>query len=174
MNEIFRTRDVVCHFKGDAYPVAVDPAMIATGWTGGQGVMWCDSPLDEFRVTYSDGIYGGFLLWGSDESGDMMTGSTGNQLVYGYAILCTGGWIASFNTYERYTWDSRHGIGPPNVPIVYTVGERMVFSNRGWFTNEDEFTKTADPRGANNYYVAYVVQVPRALNDWRIVLQTAI
>jgi hypothetical protein len=174
MAEIFRTRDCVVHFKGDTYPVAVHPDLITAGWPGGQGVMWCDSPLDEFRVKQSDGVYGGFLLWGSEESGDQLTGSSGNQLVYGYAILCTGGWLVSFNTYERYTWDSRNGIGLPNVPIVYTVGERLVYSNRGWFTNEDEFTKVADPRAPNHYYVAYVVQVPRAGNDWRLVLQTAI
>jgi hypothetical protein len=178
MNEIFRTRDCTVHFKGDAYPVAVDPALIAAGWPGGQGVMWDDSPLDEFRVKQSDGIYGGFLLWGSEETSDQLTASSGNQLAYGYAILCSGGWIASFNTYERYTWDSRHGIGPPNVPLVYNVGERLVFSNRGWFTNEtgpnSEWTKTLDPRGDNVFYVAYVIQEPRADNEWRLVLQTAI
>ena len=174
MAEIFRTRDVTVHFKGDAYPVAVHPDMIAQGWRGGQGVQWVDSPLDEFRVNYSDGIYGGFLLWGSDEMADRFLGMSGNQLVYGYAILCAGGWLASFDTYERYTWDSRHGIGPANVPIVYTVGERLVFSNRGWFTNEDEWAKIADPRGNNTYYVAYVVQVPRPENEYRLVLQTSI
>lgn len=174
MAEIFRTRDCTVHFKGDAYPVAVHPDMIAAGWPGGQGVMWDDSPLDEFRVAYSNGVYGGFLLWGSDETADRFTGFTENQLVYGYAILCTGGWIVSFDTYERYTWDSRNGIGAPNVAIVYTVGERLVFSNRGWWTNEDEWAKTADPRGANTYYVAYVIQAPRPENSNRLVLQTSI
>ena len=174
MTEILRTRDCTVHFKGDAYPVAVSQSMISTGWPGGQGVQWCDSPLDEFRVTYSDGVYGGFLLWGSDETSDQLTGTSGNQLAYGYAILCAGGWLASFDTYERYTWDSRHGIGPANVPIVYTVGERLVFSNRGYWTNEDEWTKVLDPRGSNTFYVAYVVQAPRITNNWRLVLQTAI
>lgn len=174
MSEIFRTRDVVVHWKGDSYPVAVHPDMLTLGWPGGQGVKWVDSPLDEFRVDYSDGIYGGFLLWGSEENADRFTGMSANQLVYGYAILCAGGWVASFDTYERYTWDSRHGIGPPNVPISYTVGERLVFSNRGWFTNEDEWTKTGDPRAPNHYYVAYVVQIPRANNSYRLVLQTSI
>ena len=174
MAEIFRTRDVTVHFKGDTYPVAVDPAMIATGWPGGQGVQWCDSPLDEFRVNYSDGIYGGFLLWGSEETSDQLTGSSGNQLVYGYAIFCAGGWIASFATYEKYTWDSRHGIGPANVLNEYVVGERLVFSNRGYFTREDEWTKIGDPRAPNHFYVAYVIQAPRPENEGRLVLQTSI
>lgn len=174
MSEIFRTRDATVHFKGDAYPVAVHPDMMNLGWPGGQGVQWCDSPLDEFRVTFSDGIYGGFLLWGSDETADQLTGNTGNQLTYGYAIFCAGGWLVSFDTYERYTWDSRHGIGPANVPIVYTVGQRLVFSNRGWWTNENEWAKVADPRGDNFYYVAYVVQEPNLTNNYRLVLQTSI
>lgn len=174
MAEILRTRDCTVHFRGDSYPVAVHPYMIATGWPGFQWVQWCDSPLDEFRVTHSDGVYGGFLVWGSDESCDSLTASSGNQLVYGYAILCTGGWILSTSTYEKYTWDSRHGIGPANVPIVYTVGGRLVVSNRGFVTPENEWAKVADPRGDNTFYIAYVIQVPRADNNWRLVLQTAI
>ena len=174
MAEIFRTRDCIVHFKGDTYPVAVDPAMIAAGWRGGQAVMWTDSPLDEFRVTFSNGLYGGFLLWGSDESSDQLTASSGNQLVYGYAILCAGGWVASFANYEKYTWDSRHGIGPPNVPIVYHVGERLVFSNRGLYTNENEWAKVHDPRGDNTYYSGYLIQVPRAENDYYLVVQCSI
>lgn len=174
MTALFRTRDVEVHFKGDSYPVAIHPDLLASGWAGGQGVMWCDSPLYEFRVQASDGIYGGFLLWGSDEISDRLLGQSTSQLAYGYGIFCAGGWLASFATYEKYTWNSRHGIGPPNVLINYTVGERVRFSNRGWWTNEDEFTKVGDPRAPNNYFVGYVVQKPRADNDYRLVLQTSI
>lgn len=172
MSELFRTRDCVVHFKGDSYPVAVTPAMITTGWAGGQGVMWADAPDDDFMVTFSDGIYGGFLLWGSDETADQWTGITGSQLKYGYATFCAGGWLLSTLTYEQYTWASRQ-VGPL-VPIIYTPGERLLFSVRGWFTNEDEWTLTVDPRAPNIYYNAYVVQAPRAGNDNYLVLLTSI
>jgi len=96
------------------------------------------------------------------------------QLAYGYGILCVGGWLLSTSTYEKYTWDSRHGLGPANVEIPYAVGQRLVFSNRGWFTIEDEWTKVLDPRGANTFFVANVVQVPRPENGHYLVVQTSI
>lgn len=123
-------------------------------------------------VTYSDGIYGGFLLWGSDEVADKFTGMTGNQVSEGYGIFCAGGWLLSTITYERYTWASRQ-LGPL-VPITYTVGERLRWSNRGWWTNEDEWTPSGDPRAPNNYFTAYVVQVPRPENNQYLVVQTSI
>ena len=122
MPEIIRTRDCVVHFKGDAYPVALSPDLIAGGWPGGQAVQWTDATEDEFMVTYSDGLYGGFLLWGSDEIADRWTGLTGNQVQNGYGVFCAGGWLLSTSTYERYTWASRQV--PPLVPIIYHVGER--------------------------------------------------
>jgi len=134
--------------------------------------MWTDSPEDEFAVTYSDGIYGGFLLWGSNETADQYLGMSGNQIKEGYGIFCAGGWLLSTTTYEKYTWLSRQG--GPLVPLVYSVGERLRWSNRGWWTKEDEWTLTADPRGANNFFTAYVVQVPRAENNYYMVLQTSI
>jgi hypothetical protein len=173
MSEIIRTRNVSVLFKGDAYSVALSPAMLSGGWAGGQGVMWDDSPLDEFRVTYSDGFYGGFLLWGSNEPSDQWTALTGGQLQSGHAVVGAGGWLISTDTYEKYSYVSRHG-GGPLAALDYVVGERLVFSLRGLFTREDEFSITGDPRGSNTYYVAYVIQKPRASNNWNLVLQTAI
>ena len=173
MTEILRTRDLVVLFKGDSYPVMIDDTMKANGWAGGQGVQWTDAPIDEFMVTYSGGIYGGFLLWGSNESSDQFTAITGQQVAYGYAILCAGGWLISTSIYERYTYASRHGLGPL-VPNIYTVGERLVFSNRGLFTREDEWTASLDPRKPNTYYIANVVEVPSADNNWFITVQTSI
>lgn len=172
MPEIIRTRDCVVHFKGDSYPVALAPEMLSAGWPGCQGVMWTDSPEDEFMVTYSDGLYGGFLLWGSDETADLLTGQTGNQVEYGYGIFCAGGWLLSTTTYEKYTYASR--LAPPLVEITYTVGERLRWSLGGWFTTEDEFSLSGDPRAPNNFFIAYVVQVPRAANNNYLVVQTSI
>lgn len=173
MPEIFRTRDVVVLFKGDAYTVMVDPFMRQQGWAGGQGVKWFDSPRDEFMVTYSDGLYGGFLLWGSDEPADKFTAMTGQQPTYGYAVVCAGGWLISTSTYEHYTYASRIA-GPPYVPITYTVGERLLFSLRGLFTNEDEWTASLDPRMPNGYYLGNVVQAPSAANNNYLMVQTSI
>lgn len=173
MQPIIRTRDCVVLVKGDAYTVAVDAAMLAGGWQGGQGVCWVDSPRDEFLVSHSDGTYGGFVLWGSDESSDQWTAMTGEFVKYGYAVLCAGGWIISTTSYEKYTWASRQGPGPL-VPIHYKVGERVLFSLRGYWTNEDEWTLSGDPRAPNGFYVANVVQNPQPYNNQYILLQTAI
>jgi len=172
MPEIIRTRDCVVHSKGDAYAVAVSDAMITGGWPGGQGVAWADSTADEFMVTYSDGLYGGFLLWGSDEDSDQLTAMTGNQLTYRFSVLCAGGWLLSTTTYERYTYASR--MAPPLVPIVYVPGNRLRFSLRGYWTTEDEWTASGDPRAPNPYLIGCIVEAPSANNDWYLVIQTSI
>lgn len=173
MTEIFRTRDCVVLFKGDAYSVSLSPSLISQGWSGGQGVMWDDSPLDEFRVTISDGLYGGFLLWGSDESSDQYIAYLRNQLVYGHAVICLGGWLITTSTYERYTYASRIG-GGPLVPIVYTEGTRLRFSLRGRWTVEDEWLLSGDPRGSNQFFVGSVTQAPSVDNNYYLGLQTSI
>ena len=144
---------------------------LVSGWVGGTGAMWFDAPTDEFCVTQSDGHYGGFLLWGSDESSDKWTAMTGQQLKYGYAILCAGGWLISTATYEKYTYASRQGPGPL-VPNTYVVGQRVVFSLRGLFTPENE--QAVGAGWSNTMYVAYIVQPPRAANNFNLVLQTSI
>ena len=172
MPEISRTRDCIAHFKGDAYPVKISDAMVSDGWSGGQGVQWADSTRDEFIVTFSEGLYGGFLLWGSNEASDQYTALINNQTTYRFATLCTGGWLISTTTYEQYTYASRQ-MGPL-VEITYTAGERLRFSLRGWWTNEDEWTASGDPRAPNEYYVGSVIQIPREENNYYLVIQTTI
>lgn len=167
-----RERDCYVLFKGDAYPVAVSQAMQVNGWQGGQGVQWSDSTRDEFQVTYSDGLYGGFLLWGSNESSDQYVSFTGVQPLYGFGVFCAGGWLIATRTVELYTWASRQT--PPLVPLSYVVGERIRFSLRGWWTKEDEWAASGDPRGSNGYFIGSVVQAPSAENDYYITLQTSI
>jgi hypothetical protein len=173
MTEILRTRDVVAIYKGDAYAVMIDPAMRQQGWAGGQGVMWANCPNDDLMVGFSDGVYGGFMLWGSNESSDQYTAMTGQFIAYGYTVLAAGGWLISTATYEKYTYASRMG-GGPLVPITYTVGERLVFSNRGLFTNQDEWSLSGDPRAPNMYYIANVIAAPSLESNWHITLQTSI
>jgi len=168
------TRDVVVLFKGDSYPVAVDPVMQAGGWIGGQGVRWVDSPKDEFLVSYSTGLYGGFMLWGSNESSDQFIAYTEQQIKYGYGTFCAGGWLIQTRAFERYTYASR--LIPPLVPITYVVGERLVFSLRGLWTNQDEWTLSGDPRAPNGYFCASVADIPRpnARGEFFMTLQTSI
>jgi len=170
-----RDRDCFVLFKGDAYPVSVSQNMLNSGWQGGQGVRWVDSSKEEFLVDYSDGIYGGFLLWGSNETADALTSMYGWQLTYNTAIFCAGGWLIATRTVELYTYASRHSAGPL-VPITYRVGERVLFSSRGFWTNESEWEQQVppDPRGVNGFYIGSVVQAPSADNGYFIVLQTSI
>ena len=173
MPEIFRTRDCVVFFKGDSYTVPVSDNMRQRGWTGGQGVRWVDSDKDEFLVDYSDGLYGGFLLWGSDEVSDRLTSMTLSQPEYGYGVFCAGGWLISTISYEHYTYASRTG-GGALVPIVYTPGVRLRFSLRGLWTPEDEWALSGDPRGSNQFYIANITQAPSEANNHFLTLQTSI
>ena len=172
IQEFPRTRDCYTLFKGDAYTVAVDQTMVQQGWQGGQGVMWAASARDEFIVTTSDGLYGGFLLWGSNEDSDQFISMTGQQPLYGYGTLCAGGWIIATRTFEQYTYASRQ-LGPL-VPLVYTAGIRVRFSLRGFWTVEDEWTLSGDPRAPNDFYIGSVIQPPSTDNNNYLTLQTSI
>lgn len=172
MTEILRTRDCVVFYRSDSYAVAVSTQMTAGGWTGGQGVQWVDSPLDEFKVSYTDGCFGGFVLWGSDESSDQYVSFVGNQIEYGFAVLCTGSWLMSTTSYERHTYASRQS--GPLVPLAYTEGDLLYFSLRGYWTNEDEWTLSGDPRAPNIHTCGVVMQQPSAINSFYLGVQTAI
>jgi hypothetical protein len=173
MPEQARNRDCVVLFKGDAYPVAVDDTMAQRGWKGGQGVQWVESSRDEFVVTFSDGYYSGFMLWGSDEIPDRFTASTQNQPAYRFGTCCAGGWLIMTTSFERYTYMSRIG-GGPLVPITYHAADRLVFSLRGLFTKEDEWTLSGDPRAPNDYYIAFVSQPPTVDNGYYMTIQISI
>lgn len=158
MTEQFRTRNCVVLLKGDTYPVTVNANMATNGWQGGQGIQWVASTKDEFLVTYSDGLYAGFALWGSDEPSDEFTAMTRNQPAYQFTTAGAGGWIIMTTTYEKYTWQSRQ-VGPL-VPITYNASDRLVFSLRGYWSVEDEWSLSGDPRAPNNYFIGFVVQSP--------------
>ena len=173
MPEQARTRDCIVLVKGDTYPVTISDEMATVGWRGGQGVRWVSSVKDEFKVNISDGLYAGFMLWGSDESSDQFTAMTRNQPFYRFATACAGGWHILTQTFERYTYASRTG-GGPLVPITYNASDRLVFSLRGYFTLEDEWTLSGDPRAPNSYYIAFVSQTPSALTSGYMGIQVSI
>lgn len=171
MPEIFRSRDCVIFFKGDTQTVAVSQAMVDGGWPGGQGVQWVDSTADERVVTYSSGLYGGFLVWGSDETGDRFTAQTRSQPQYRYATMLSGGCLITTTSYEKYTYVSRTG-GGPLVPLVYNIQDILYLSSRGLWTKEDELTLSGSPF-APAFFTGFVSQVPKALNGFFMGIQTS-
>jgi hypothetical protein len=173
MPEQPRTRDCIILKKGDSISVTVDDLMAIGGWNGGQAVQWKTPLKDELLVTYSDGFYAGFLLWGSSESSDQYISSTRSQPYYRYAVIGAGGWQVLTSTYERYTYSSRIG-GGPLVPIVYSASDRLVFSLRGYLTIEDEWTLSGDPRAPNTYFIAYVTQSPSEFTSYYLGVQVSI
>lgn len=158
MPDLPRTRDCIILTKGDAFAVAVDNDLAVSGWLGGQGCQWTAPPRDEFLVSRSDGLYAGFFLWGSDESSDQFTSMTRQQPTYRYAVIGAGGWVISTLAFEKYTWASRQA--GPLVPITYSPSDRLLFSLRGLWTKEDEWTLSGDPRAPNGYYIGFVAQAP--------------
>ncbi len=173
-NDVFRTRDVVVFVKSKTVPVVIDTTMKTGGWPGGQGVTWLDNPnFDTFQVTYSDGRYGGFLLWGSNEASDQFVSFYMNQPTYQFAVMCIGPWVISTTTFETYTWASRQ-VGPL-VKNVYTPGNKLRFSLRGLWTPEDEWTLSGDPRAPNNLFTGRVIQAPSpSINNNYLELQSMI
>jgi len=162
----------VVFFRGDSQTVAVSAAMVSGGWPGGQGVQWVDATTDDRVVTYSNGLYGGFLVFGSDEDGDRFTSMTRNQPTYRYATFFSGGALISTSTYEKYTYASRVG-GGPLVPIVYKPNDILYFSLRGLWTNEEELTLSGSPL-APAFFTGFVVQIPKSNNNFWLGIQTSL
>lgn len=171
--DIVRSRDCVIFLKGDAHPVAVSDAMVQGGWPGGQAVQWVNSSIDDFVVTYSNGLYGGFLIWGSDETADQYTAMTRNQPVYQQAVMMAGRAVISTSSYERYTYLSRTG-GGPLVPLVYQPHDILYFSRRGLWTKEDELSQAPVDPFAPAFFTGFVVQVPKPLNSFFLGIQTSL
>lgn len=173
MPDILRSRDCTVLFYGDRQTVTVDQAMITGGWPGGQGVRWVNAPsgVDDRIVTYSNGLYGGFLVWGSDESGDQFTAMTRQQPYWRYATMFSGGCLISTSSYEKYTYASR--LGGPLVPLIYAPNDILYFSLRGLWTKEDELTLSGDPL-APCFFVGFVAQTPKPVNNFFLGIQTGL
>jgi len=161
----------VVFFKGDIYTVTVGPAMLAGGWPGGQGVTWAPGPKDERVVTYSNGLYGGILISGSDEITDQYTAMTGQFRTYQFATFMAGGALISTSTYERYTYASRIA-GGPFVPLVYAPNDVLYLSSRGYWTKEDELTLSGSSL-APAFFAGFVAQIPKPSNRSFLGVQTS-
>jgi hypothetical protein len=171
MSEIIRSRECVVFYYGDRQTVVVSQAMVDGGWPGGQGVQWADSSVDERLVSYSIGLYGGFLVWGSNEPGDDFTAITRQQPTYRYATMFSGGCLISTSTYERYTYASRTGPGPL-VALVYGPNDLLYLSLRGIWTKEDELTLSGNLQ-APCFFTGFVAQVPSVSNRFFLGIQTS-
>jgi len=171
--EILRTRDVIIFNKGATFTVAVTDRAATLGWQGGQCFQWVPSTEDQMLADLSDGLYGGFALWGSSESSDQFTSMTRNQPAYKYVTLGAGGWLIGTTAFEKYTYVSRIG-GGPLVPIIYYASDRLVFSLRGFWTSEDEWTLSGDLRAPNNYFVGFVAQRPTPERNGYMTIQVSI
>lgn len=171
--DIVRSRDCVLFCKGDAHVVTVDVEMLTHGWAGGQGVQWVESDLEGPVVSYSEGLYGGFLLWGSDESGDDFAAMTRSQLAHpGSVVMMAGNAVISTSSYESYTYASR--LAGPLVPLVYSPKDPLYFSRRGLWTNEDEASQGVPLPFAPAFFTGFVVQAPSPLNQFYLGVQTSL
>lgn len=171
MPEIIRSRDCVVFFYGDRQTVTVDQNMITLGWPGAQGVQWVNVTTDDRVVTFSNGLYGGFLVWGSDETGDRFTSMTRQQPYWRYATMFSGGCLIATTTFEKYTYASR--LGGPLVPLVYSPNDPLFFSLRGLWTKEDELTLSGNPL-APAFFTGFVAQIPKAANNFYMSIQTSL
>ncbi len=171
MADIIRARDCVVFFYGDRTTVAVSQNMVDLGWPGGQGVSWANSTVDERVVTFSGGLFGGFLVWGSDEEADRFTAITRQQPHYRYATMFFGGCLISTSTYERFTYASR--LAGPLVPLVYQPNDPLYFSLRGLWTKEDELTLSGSPL-APALFAGMTAQIPKPANREFLGIQTII
>jgi hypothetical protein len=97
---------------------------------------------------------------------------TRNQPAYQFATVGAGGWIIMTTSYEKYTWNSRQS--GPLVPLTYTASDRLVFSLRGYWTIEDEWTLSNDLRKPNNYYIGFVMQAPTSSTEGYLTIQVSI
>lgn len=170
--DVVRSRDLVLFCKGDAHVVQVSAEMIVGGWAGGTGVMWIDSPHPEPVVSYSNGLFGGFMLYGSDESADQFKSDTRRQLVHPQsAVMMAGSAIISTSSYERYTYGSRLA-GGALTPLVYEVRDPLYFSRRGLWTKEDEASLGVALPFAPAFSCGVVMAVPSSLNQFFLGIQT--
>lgn len=171
--DIVRARDCVVFSKGDAHGVTVDASMLVGGWAGGQGVQWVESDIEEPVVSYSQGLYGGFLIWGSDESADRFTAVTRSQIVHpGSVVMMAGNAVISTSSYERYTYASR--LAGPLVPLVYAPKDPLYFSRRGLWTNEDESSQGVPLAFAPAFFAGFCLQAPAPVNQFYLGIQTSL
>lgn len=140
------TRDLVVLHKGDSITVKIDADLDASGWAGGQFARWIDDGSGELTVTLANGVYCGFMPFGSAETGDGFTAITGQNQRYNYVTMFFGGNVFYTRTYETETYASRHALGPFALQ-TYTANQSLYISENGKITTEDESDPAVNPGG---------------------------
>ena len=180
LNDYTSMREVSIFHKGDSMPMRIDAAMASRGWAGGTFVRWINDGTGEPCVTIADGRYCGFSPWGSDEVADKYTSMTRTNPIYRYITLFFGGNFLATTTFERFTYQSRHGVGPV-TPLVYSPQQFLYVSENGILTNQDESDPAVNPGGLfpdgspiliRFLYFGLCSVAPSVLNNNRIFLQT--
>lgn len=139
------TRDLVPLHKGDSITVKIASSLAASGWEGGTFVRWTDDGSGELTVTIANGLYCGFLPFGSEETGDGYASITGQNTHYKYATMFFGGNVFYTRVYETETYDSRNG--GPYAALTYTPNQALYISENGKITNQDESDPAVNPGG---------------------------
>ena len=177
--------DVEAFFTGDRFQVLPGPGLLATGWRGGQFVMYATGSQD-FTVEKSDGTAAsGFLLFQSEKytlltpgsfgsNGDPVVGSPENYLAHQYlsgkggqnvATMICGGMHGYFKAFETVPLN---GAGVrAGGSITYVLNQPLKVSENGLFCNDSDANLAAagipDP-----ITVGYVSAVPSSGNLYRL------
>lgn len=140
------TRDLILLHKGDSITPAISASLAASGWDGGQFVRWTDAGNGELTVTLANGVYCGFMPFGSEEAGDGYVSITGQNPRYKYVSMYFGGNVFYTRTFETQTYIARNGLGPA-AALTYTANQALYVSENGKITNQDESDLAVNPGG---------------------------
>lgn len=173
--------DVELMHLGDRLPVLAGPSLIASGWRGGQFVMYVTANW-EFTVEKSDGtIAPGFLLMQSENyaftppngngpgspenfiSHQFLSGQGGGSS--NVVTLITGNSRALFKVYETI---ALNGAGVrAGGPITYSLNDTLAVSENGLLCNDSDANLNA--AGIPTPQIVGIVSaVPAAINNNRL------
>lgn len=173
--------DVNLMHLGDRLPVLAGPSLRASGWRGGQFVMYVTSDW-EFTVEKSDGtIAPGFLLFQSenydlDSAAQISPGSPENFLAHQFRnpasagtsnviTLITGNSRALFKIYETVALNGA-GVRAGGA-ITYALNETLAVSENGLLCNDS--TANLNAAGIPTPQIVGVVSaVPSPVNGYRL------
>lgn len=172
--------DVTLMIGGDKFSVIAGPDLRASGWRGGQYVLYVTNPQGDFVVEKSDGTAaGGFLLFQSEDyqpfpppygtgpgspqnyTSFQFTDGVGGQNVL---TMVLGNCRAYFKIYETISLVGGVRNGPP---IVYTLNDYLKVSENGLLCNDSdaELALAGIPLPV---VVGMVSAVPSARNQFRL------
>lgn len=140
----YLNRDCAVLHKGIMWTPKLSANLIKRGWQGGEMARFVDDGSGEPVIDIGNGIFSGFMPFGSNESGDQWTAMTGQNVRYGYAVMYFGGNIYYTQVYETQTYKSRHGLSATTYQ-TYTPNQPLYCSENGRITGEDESNTAVNP-----------------------------